>query len=780
MVIETMSSGSFLFATGYDLTLCSQHIGEYCRADSTVWSRAALAANADAEVAAKTAPFEVDGKGMVVLPSTSDAAEAQLAKAREGLVGRPFSGAPTADERFLPSVAFAVSKEYPFGVTDLTLSHPEYCWNRWLLGVEPHPYGERDFPPGLVAASASAAAASTPAMSEDEAPPSVTTTRPLLTLPGISSFVPPLMQGFVKEAPALDIAKAAVNLTLISRRSCLHVGTRFFTRGLDVRGAPANSAQTEQIMTLRSGAVVSFVQLRGSIPLLWDQRPSLRWTPKVTIAEQMASEAVFRRHAASLAQEYRGPVMAVCLIDRKGDQQMLGDAFGRAVVSHLDKSIEDTGLYDNVDLGVQALEAGKWSYVWFDFHHECRGMKWGNLRKLLSQASERVWKATKPSHPGSTVPLAPDFGVFWALGAADGGSVVSKQRGVVRTNCMDNLDRTNVVQSLFARRAALAAVSECPWNPALDDPSALWEASLDPSVTAKTAGVLASEYDGFERAFMNAWADNADAMSLLYSGTKALKTDFTRTGKNTVMGKVFDGYHSVSRWFLGNFQDGRTQDAWDVVSGAVRFGRATAADFPQAPASGEGSADKTASSATAGAGHGGSPSATIVSAKSAGAAIRAHLASIAPSGFLLRLGLAVMTLAATATAAISTAHATMHLDMPPHPVAVVLADFPWSGAANGHDLMGGVARSLISPIADLVGVPVLPRLTPGAMVGGAALACLVLMASGVFAIKYGVPSAVVEPAIRRLAPKPKFDRSTFHPCDGRGGGGKPPKGPKAE
>ena len=35
------------------------------------------------------------------------------------------------------------------------------------------------------------------------------------------------------------------------------------------------------------------------------------------------------------------------------------------------------------------------------------------------------------------------------------GVVLRRQRGVVRANCMDNLDRTNVVQSVLARRAIL-------------------------------------------------------------------------------------------------------------------------------------------------------------------------------------------------------------------------------------------------------------------------------------------------------------------------------------
>lgn len=37
--------------------------------------------------------------------------------------------------------------------------------------------------------------------------------------------------------------------------------------------------------------------------------------------------------------------------------------------------------------------------------------------------------------------------------------------------------------------------------------------------------------DKFEEIFREAWTNNANVVSILYSGTPALKTDFTRTGK---------------------------------------------------------------------------------------------------------------------------------------------------------------------------------------------------------------------------------------------------------
>lgn len=53
---------------------------------------------------------------------------------------------------------------------------------------------------------------------------------------------------------------------------------------------------------------------------------------------------------------------------------------------------------------------------------------------------------------------------------------------------------------------------------------------------------------GFEKRFKNVWADNADAISIQYSGTPALKTDFTRTGKRTRLGIIKDGVNSLTRW----------------------------------------------------------------------------------------------------------------------------------------------------------------------------------------------------------------------------------------
>jgi len=64
------------------------------------------------------------------------------------------------------------------------------------------------------------------------------------------------------------------------------------------------------------------------------------------------------------------------------------------------------------------------------------------------------------------------------------------------------------------------------------------------------------------------WADNADVVSKSYSGTGALKTDFTRTGKRTRAGLAQDLNNSITRYVRNNFLDGPRQDGFDLFLGA--------------------------------------------------------------------------------------------------------------------------------------------------------------------------------------------------------------------
>lgn len=127
------------------------------------------------------------------------------------------------------------------------------------------------------------------------------------------------------------------------------------------------------------------------------------------------------------------------------------------------------------------------------------------------------------------------------------------QKGVLRTNCMDCLDRTNVVQSVFARQLLIG-----------------WLTKLNLMNKSRFMTAFEKLPESLEEIFRSQWTKNADAVSLLYSGTPAMKTDFTATGKRTTKGAINDGYFGVKRYFLGNFYDSREQDFIDFSLGKIK------------------------------------------------------------------------------------------------------------------------------------------------------------------------------------------------------------------
>jgi len=78
-------------------------------------------------------------------------------------------------------------------------------------------------------------------------------------------------------------------------------------------------------------------------------------------------------------------------------------------------------------------------YVWFDFHAECAKMKWENLSKLVQQVKEQL-----VDYNYFTATLLRGFDEIDKM-ANEATYIQKEQKGVIRTNCMDCLDRTNVV-----------------------------------------------------------------------------------------------------------------------------------------------------------------------------------------------------------------------------------------------------------------------------------------------------------------------------------------------
>ncbi|WVZ56591.1 hypothetical protein U9M48_007093 [Paspalum notatum var. saurae] len=316
------------------------------------------------------------------------------------------------------------------------------------------------------------------------------------------------------QSAQLTLKDRPVRITLFSRRCNRRLGTRMWRRGANLEGATANFVETEQLVEYE-GFTSSFIQVRGSIPLLWEQIVDLSYKPRLSIIEHEETPKVIQRHFYDLSQRY-GDTIVIDLTDKRGDEGDLSNAFAAEM--------------DRIP-GVR--------YVHFDFHHVCRGGNFDNLQALYNQIEEVIQKQG-----------------YFLMNSK--GEILFEQSGVVRSNCIDCLDRTNVTQSFLARK------------------------SLD-SQLQRMGALLSSESislsDNINDIFKRLWVEHGDELSLEYAGSYALKGDLVRYGRQTLPGLIKDGMSALSRYYLNNFHDGVRQDALDLISGYYTVSQGSSSPF---------------------------------------------------------------------------------------------------------------------------------------------------------------------------------------------------------
>lgn len=300
-------------------------------------------------------------------------------------------------------------------------------------------------------------------------------------------------------------------LTLISRRSVHRPGLRYLRRGIDQEGFVANSVETEQILAPTQWIpgpgekLYSFVQYRGSMPIFFSQSPySLKPVP-VPAGTPDANSAAFKLHFQHLQDRY-GDVQVANLVEKRGPESRVGDVFQQ----HAEQFNKTSGDSDKIN------------FEWFDFHSVCKGMRFDKVSLLFD-----ILK-----------PTLDDYG--WTEQTEEG--LVNRQAGVLRTNCMDCLDRTNVVQSACGR-------------------TILEKQLADQGIT------IDLEKDTSTSWFNTLWADNGDNISRQYAGTAALKGDFTRTRKRNISGALTDFGLTLSRYYNNIVNDYFAQAVIDFLLG---------------------------------------------------------------------------------------------------------------------------------------------------------------------------------------------------------------------
>lgn len=264
-------------------------------------------------------------------------------------------------------------------------------------------------------------------------------------------------------------------LILISRRSYLRAGARFFMRGCDSDGNCSNFVETEQIID----GISTYLQIRGSIPIKWSHYIGLSYTPPLLIHTNSSDN--FDRCSHKLKTIYNETIIYFNLIRPYGYEYNINNEFKKVL--------------------------GTNQAVHIDFYD-----KMANNNLDLEFVPENDFTSLINKEVQQTV--------------------------LIRTNCIDCLDRTNAAQYFIGSKV-------------LD--SQLRDSNLD----------FARYRDGFKYLFKM----NGDALSRQNSGTKALSSHYY-TGNVALFAKLTDGLNAIIRYYINRVSHSRIEIAYEIVTGA--------------------------------------------------------------------------------------------------------------------------------------------------------------------------------------------------------------------
>ncbi|KAK6937999.1 SAC domain [Dillenia turbinata] len=373
------------------------------------------------------------------------------------------------------------------------------------------------------------------------------------------------------------------SVTLVSRRSRHFAGTRYLKRGVNDRGRVANDVETEQIVLDEEagsckGQMSSVVQMRGSIPLFWSQEAS-RFSPKPDIILQRYDPTyeATKLHFEDLAKRYGNPIIVLNLIktvEKRPREMMLRREFANAV-GYLNQIFS---------------EENQLKFIHWDFHKFAKSKSANVLAVLGAVASEALdltsfyysgkpaivkkraakLSRTSTARDASLRDLRVNSGDLTRVGNTSetlnsfasrekdsdlnqqikndnyGGAPPQFQSGVLRTNCIDCLDRTNVAQYAYG----LAALGRQLHVMGLTD---MPKVDPDSSIAA---------------ALMDMYQSMGDALAQQYGGSAAHNTVFPeRQGKWKATTQSREFIKSIKRYYSNAYTDGEKQDAINLFLG---------------------------------------------------------------------------------------------------------------------------------------------------------------------------------------------------------------------
>ncbi|GMM51534.1 phosphatidylinositol-3,5-bisphosphate 5-phosphatase [Starmerella bacillaris] len=360
-----------------------------------------------------------------------------------------------------------------------------------------------------------------------------------------------LIHGFIDQA-RISVFGNHITITIIARRSRHFAGVRFYKRGVNNEGFPANEVETEQIVSNELASqfdsrYTSYVQHRGSICVNWSQMSSnMSPQPPIKIDSPDPYYTPAAKHFDRMFGRYGYPIRILNLVktkEKRPRESTLSKEFEiciqylnqflppeRSKISTDLKSRSFKNVHPTINVSKSQrksfiLEGGCIEYTHWDMSRAAKSRS-TEVMDYLGKYANRTLEATSIFQTG-----------------------ISNQNGVCRTNCVDCLDRTNAAQSVIAKYAL--GYQLCALG-IIDKPKVEYDTDVIDLLTEM-------------------YHDHGDTLALQYGGSNLVNTVETYRRINQWSSHSRDLIESVRRYYTNSFIDAQRQDAINVFLGNYQY-----------------------------------------------------------------------------------------------------------------------------------------------------------------------------------------------------------------
>ncbi|CAN6871755.1 unnamed protein product [Brassica oleracea] len=382
----------------------------------------------------------------------------------------------------------------------------------------------------------------------------------------------------VISSPCLPEAEARFQ---ISTEDCvsIHVVTReqvldlYLKRGINESGNVANDVETEQIVSEdvpedHPMQISSVVQNRGSIPLFWSQETSrMNIKPDIVLSKRDLNFEATRLHFENLVDRYGIPIIILNLIktkERRPRESVLRAEFANAI-DFINKDLPEENrlrfLHWDLHKHFQSKTANVLALLGkvatcalmltgFFYYQVTPAMKLDGYLSLSSSDADMSPRNSSDDDSGEYD--SPEKNFRSSKNVDDGDYDVKPSRlqsGVLRTNCIDCLDRTNVAQYAYG----WAALGQQLHALGIRDAPTI---ELDDPLSSSLMGL-------YERM--------GDTLAYQYGGSAAHNKVFSeRRGQWKAATQSQEFLRTLQRYYNNAYMDADKQDAINIFLGTFR------------------------------------------------------------------------------------------------------------------------------------------------------------------------------------------------------------------